>query len=565
MSEEASADGDPVTSPSVDAMGAATLVTGDHACVSNAVATIPAALRSLSAQTMTAWEAIVVDDGSTDGTDELVAALAAADPRIHLRRGRRQGVSGARNAGLAVSRGEAVLFLDSDDLLEPRALEVLSEELLHSPSLGAVHGAWTRVSADGERILTQQAGPAGDLFAQLACGPVFAIHACLVRRELVECAGGFDPSLPICEDWDLWQRIARTGARFGAVDDVVARYRITAGSASFDGPRMFAEGSKLIDRAHRPDASAEPNSEHAAGRLAADAHAAKLLLASWCAGLEIARDRSGASLLGQLSATLAAGLDPGAVVTNLMTALACAAGEPPGAWAPENGAVSGRIHEFVQALEVHLGAPGFARRAGRHIDRWRARSGRFGRPVTLGRLYAIRLDVASRICDVKAPPTAERIDCEVVMSGDRLGAIELPVCDGLVPAEVIADAIAAEFWWLLLGRFLAATVYPRMLTRNSMDGWSLRRGDLTLASHLPRKPRPRCRKRTTVPAGPSCSRRSGTDPTGRSNASTRSVKIDNGPLEGQRRDGLSSRPPASHLMFRWRVHLPLCSRLGVQW
>jgi peptidoglycan/xylan/chitin deacetylase (PgdA/CDA1 family)/SAM-dependent methyltransferase/GT2 family glycosyltransferase len=455
----------------------------------DAEATIAEALGSLRGQTMTGWEAVVVDDGSTDGTAGVVAGLGAADARIRLLSGGRRGVSAARNAGLGAARGKFVLFLDADDLLEPRALERLSEALLGDPSLAAAHGIWSRVSGDGERVLTEELGPAGDLFQAFACRCAFAIHACLVRRELIERAGGFDPSLTICVDWDLWQRIARGGARFGTVAERVARYRTRPGSTSFDGARLFAAGSRLIDRAHRPDPRArDVHPEHIAGRPAPEAQAAKLHLASWCAGLEIGRGEDGRALLGRPSAGAVPGLDVEVVVTGLLTGLAVAREQPPATWGPEDHVATRRVREFIEALEVHAATPGLARQAGRLLDRRLLRTRRPARPVTVGRLFAVQVDVASGLIDVTPPAAAERIDCEVGFGDERLGAVELPVCDGLVPAELIIDAIVAKFWWDLLGRFFAATLYPALLVADGTDGWSMRRGELMLASQPPSGP-----------------------------------------------------------------------------
>src|SRR4029077_8559378 len=96
--------------------------------------------------------------------------------------------------------------------------------------------------------------PAGaDLFQVLTRCCAFAIHACVVRRSLVETVGGFDPDLSTCEDWDLWQRIARTGARFARVPEALALYRMRAASASLHARRLLADGLRVIDRRPGPD------------------------------------------------------------------------------------------------------------------------------------------------------------------------------------------------------------------------------------------------------------------------------------------------------------------------
>lgn len=91
---------------------------------------VAAAIASLRAQTLTDFEAIIVDDGSTDGSGDLAAAAAAGDPRFRLIRQANRGLSGARNAGLDAARGACIAFLDGDDRLAPEYLERLHDRLV---------------------------------------------------------------------------------------------------------------------------------------------------------------------------------------------------------------------------------------------------------------------------------------------------------------------------------------------------------------------------------------------------------------------------------------------------
>ncbi len=165
------------------------------------------AIASVLAQTYQEFELIVVDDGSTDDTREIVREFPQARYVFQANR----GVSAARNHGVALSRGRFLAFLDSDDVWQPRKLETQVGFFATHPEahICQTEEVWLR---NGVRVNPQNKHrkPRGDIFAQ-------SLHLCLVspsavmlRRELFERTCGFDESLPACEDYDLWLRIAVT-------------------------------------------------------------------------------------------------------------------------------------------------------------------------------------------------------------------------------------------------------------------------------------------------------------------------------------------------------------------
>jgi len=170
---------------------------------------VGAAVASVCAQTADDTEIIVVDDGSTDGT-----AAALRDEfgrRIHVIETPNRGVSAARNTGVAASRGAWLAFLDSDDLWLPRKLAAQLEFLCTRPdaTICQTGEIWIR---NGVRVnpCAHHRKPSGDVFAASLRRCLVSPSAVILRRTLFERAGGFDPSLPACEDYDLWLRIART-------------------------------------------------------------------------------------------------------------------------------------------------------------------------------------------------------------------------------------------------------------------------------------------------------------------------------------------------------------------
>jgi glycosyltransferase involved in cell wall biosynthesis len=190
------------------------------------------ALDSIQAQSFPDWDCVVVDDGSSDETPDVVASRGAADPRIRAMRIEHGGTPGrSRNAGIAGSCGELVAFLDDDDEWLPgkleRQLSVFDEEpgaglaFSRVERFGDEHRPWPRVLPERPELRTLLASNF------IACSTVVA------RRSALERAGPFDESLPFAQDFDLWLRILRRDPIRG-IPEVLARYRV-------DRPRQTRE------------------------------------------------------------------------------------------------------------------------------------------------------------------------------------------------------------------------------------------------------------------------------------------------------------------------------------
>jgi glycosyltransferase involved in cell wall biosynthesis len=172
----------------------------------NAAPTLAQTLHSLLAQGDGDWEALIVDDGSSDETPQLIAAHAQRDPRfIALRGGGTPGVSAARNVGLQHARGQRIVFLDSDDWIEHDFLERMHAALDAAHDAHAAYCDYCRVMPDGS-VSPAYSDPdvARAPFDTFARTCAVAIHAVLIEREWLLRAGGFDTTLATCEDWDLW-------------------------------------------------------------------------------------------------------------------------------------------------------------------------------------------------------------------------------------------------------------------------------------------------------------------------------------------------------------------------
>ncbi len=163
------------------------------------------AVDSVMGQTFKDWELVVVDDGSTDGTEEL---LASYRPRLRYIRSQHRGVSAARNLGVRATSGEWVAFLDSDDLWLPRKLERQVELIRGYPGAALCYTdeIWIR---NGRRVNPGKRHQkfSGWIFERCLPLCIISPSSALIRRTVFTEVGGFDEGLPACEDYDLWLRI----------------------------------------------------------------------------------------------------------------------------------------------------------------------------------------------------------------------------------------------------------------------------------------------------------------------------------------------------------------------
>jgi glycosyltransferase involved in cell wall biosynthesis len=185
---------------------------------------------------------VVVDDGSTElDTIEAVERLPA---EVEVVRQERAGVCAARNAGLERVETPYVLVLDADDRLTPTALQVLREPLSRDPALGFAYGRM-RFFGDWEGELRF---PPYDPYALLYRHTIGL--SALMRREVVDATGGFDPVFEQFEDWELWVNALDRGWRGLQVDVVTVEYRRHGGTKHGADRRRYRTMFKALRKKH---------------------------------------------------------------------------------------------------------------------------------------------------------------------------------------------------------------------------------------------------------------------------------------------------------------------------
>ena len=197
----------------------------------NAADTLAATLDSLLAQTRGDWQAIIVDDGSRDTTRQIAQGYIARDKRFSLlaNDGAPEGVSAARNRGIAAATGRWLMFVDADDTIAATFVDRMVGWLEATPGARVAYCGSIRITASGRRRPPWfSTAVARAPFETLARSFPLVVHGVVLDRALVVEQGGFDARLRTAEDMDFFQRIARTGTAFLAVPEPLALYHIAA-------------------------------------------------------------------------------------------------------------------------------------------------------------------------------------------------------------------------------------------------------------------------------------------------------------------------------------------------
>ncbi len=220
--------------------------------VYNRAGIIPRAIKSVLAQRLPDWELIVVDDGSTDETCDVVCRFE--DGRIRLiREPKNGGQASARNTGIGSARGKYVALLDSDDewLPEKLAADVRAFET-GGDSVGLVYCGKRLVGPDNELLLVRMPTIRGRIYKDLlAWDCIGSCSRVTIRKSVFDQVGGFDQSLRCYEDWDMWLRAAKVSEVASVHECLVVRH---IGHHQVSGTLMtILQGKTQVIEKHRAD------------------------------------------------------------------------------------------------------------------------------------------------------------------------------------------------------------------------------------------------------------------------------------------------------------------------
>ena len=214
------------------------------------------AIASVLDQTYTNLELHVIDDGSTDGTPEVVRRFKD-DPRLHYTWQPNAGQAVAKNRGITESRGEFIGFCDADDMWTPEKLTLQIPLFGKNDRLGLVYSRVVGLVEDGTTVPFAEIfeRPSGSVLDTLFIYNFVPFGTAVVRRACLAELNGFDTSLRMGIDWELWLRIA-TRYQFQYLDEVTYIYRIWEGQMSRNWRGRYKHCFRIMDEFLRkhPDA-----------------------------------------------------------------------------------------------------------------------------------------------------------------------------------------------------------------------------------------------------------------------------------------------------------------------
>lgn len=398
----------------------------------NAGTTLSEALGSLLAQTFADWEAIVIDDGSTDTSAAVAGEFAARDARIRVVSQANGGVGAARNRGLAEAVGQFGLFLDADDSILPDHLARLTA--LASPDSAAVCAYSYRTPGGDILPAILHTGLDDTPVALLSDFCALAVHSVVFPLDRVRAVGGFDPGLKTCEDWDLWLRLARSGVTFVMTPEALSLYHMHPTSLSSDSVQVLVDAETVIRRARAPDSRLPRDISDPAALTPIDVAVAIQVFWYAC---------TNAAASGDVPPWFETRLPQGpmrftperirdCVVSALMVGTRTDGRDLSEQWKTSHAAVTA----MVRALEAR-GSPGLTMAALYPFELWIVRQNRLDTPLTFSHVAGASMQV-NALHDLAFDPGISLVHLRILHQDREIARFELPVWSTLPARAILA-------------------------------------------------------------------------------------------------------------------------------
>ena len=214
--------------------------------------TLEASIRSVTSQTYDDIEVLVVDDGSSDGSHELVQQMQRNDSRIrYMKNTMGKGVAGARNTGIRASRGEFIAFNDSDDYFRS---DKICKQLSKIQTADFCYGRFKKIVDEKSYMIFPPYNTNdlnGDIYKRLLKNNMVGCPTLMVRHDFLDQIGGFDPEFPALEDYDLALRLAKRGTAV-FIEDIILDSDNSAGGISSNVGNDMAANLMLLQK-YLPD------------------------------------------------------------------------------------------------------------------------------------------------------------------------------------------------------------------------------------------------------------------------------------------------------------------------
>jgi glycosyltransferase involved in cell wall biosynthesis len=205
-------------------------------------------LDSVRTQVFKNWECIIVDDGSTDGSQAIIQHFIKADIRFKYFYQKNSGVSSARNLGIVKAQGEYIHFLDGDDVVRNYMYDKFISFLDNNRDIDVIYGHYDLIDETDKQISVETVYPSlkSNHARYLMIKNIFPPLAAIVRKNKSKTGFCFDVKMDYCEDWDFWLSLSLHGYKFYCIDIIVGSYRKHSDSTSTSYLKMLKGAEKVL-------------------------------------------------------------------------------------------------------------------------------------------------------------------------------------------------------------------------------------------------------------------------------------------------------------------------------